>query len=100
VKAVRFDPVEGSPCICSLHAEQAQVRPLNASGPEGEDCCFLTMDPAFELRFHGPVPETVRLTGVLQRKDPVWAMERGRELLEASEGLAKKAVRKLKSRLR
>ena len=100
VKAVRFDPVEGSPCICTLRSEQAQVRPLNASGPEQEGCCFLTMDPAYELLFRGQVPEIIRLSGVLERKTPVWAMERGRELLDASEPLAKKAVRKLRSKLR
>jgi hypothetical protein len=100
VKAVRFDPVEGSPCICTLRSEQAQVRPLNASGPEHEGCCFLTMDPAYELLFRGQVPEIIRLSGVLERKTPVWAMERGRELLDASEPLAKKAVRKLRSKLR
>ena len=48
-KALRFDPLEGKPCICRIdHAgTNAKLKAVNASGKVEHGDLFLTTDPVF-----------------------------------------------------
>ena len=52
VKALRFDPLEGRPCLCRIMAPEARLIPENASGKEGDKDLFLTTDPSYLSLIH------------------------------------------------
>lgn len=99
IRAVRFDPLEGTPCICSAVSGQCTLKPLNASarlrggtrkrekdGGEknggGTFWEFLTQDPAYSVQLRGgKIPEEIRISAVIQTKDTCWALARSQQLL-------------------
>lgn len=52
VRTLRFDPVEGSPCICRIDEERTtgRLRAANAVARVPEGDLFLTIDPMYEVR--------------------------------------------------
>ena len=98
VRALRFDPLEGEPCICRLFSEEGSLRGINDSGrvlldedEEGkEGDAFLTRDPAYQVLFHGKAPKRLHIHGTVLLKDADWAMETGRLLLRHSIRIGKK----------
>ena len=83
VRALRFDPLEGSPCICDLCAAQGELRQMNASALSQGGWVFLTEDPAYQVRC-AKVPGKLRVTGGVRIKDLRWALEKSQELLKAA----------------
>lgn len=81
VRALRFDPLEGSACICDLRTEDGILRAMNASAISGRGQVFLTMDPAYRLHC-GKVPGKIRINGTVRIKDVYWALEKSQELLK------------------
>ena len=100
VCALRFDPLEGCACICSLRTEPGDLKPLNSSARSKGGDVFLTMDPAYRLRCR-KVPEKIRITGEVRTKDLRWALEKSQQLLRQSRlGPAGSAARSIVKRLR
>ncbi len=100
VRALRFDPLEGSACICSLHADAGELRAMNASAVLRGAQVFLTMDPAYRLRC-GKTPGKIRVTGQVKTKDVYWALEKSQELLKKAKlgpvsALARQVVRQIR----
>ena len=67
VKNLRWDPAEGSPCLCSVKVfcgdEELRIEPLNeANQVNGEDV-FLTMDPQYKLLFAKLNKNQIRIEG-------------------------------------
>ena len=83
VRALRFDPLEGCPCICDLHSEEAVLMPMNASARTRGKAVFLTLDPSYRLKCRR-IPDRLRITGRVRTKDPGWALDRSQELLMRS----------------
>ena len=86
VRSVRFDPLEGSPCVCALSSEEGDLRPLNASFARkkketGRVCEFLTADPSYILKIRGKMPSIVRVTGKVKLQSREWALDRAACLL-------------------
>lgn len=86
VRSVRFDPLEGSPCVCALSSEEGDLRPLNASFARkkketGRVCEFLTADPSYILKIRGKMPSIVRVTGKVKLQSREWALDRAAGLL-------------------
>ncbi len=82
VRAVRFDPLEGRPCVCRidaarttgrLHAENAA-----ASVPEGD--LFLTVDPIYSIKLNS-IPGEVTVCGEIEILSAEEALERADLLL-------------------
>lgn len=74
IRALRFDPLEGRPCLCSLKTEAGKLIPLNAEGEENSQDRFLTTDPAYRLEIKGKLPENICITGTVQVKEKDWAL--------------------------
>ncbi len=90
VKALRFDPAEGAPLVCTLRAECGKLKPVNAarvkkirggSGRTGVRCEFLTKDPSYLLDVKGKVKGRIRIAGKLELQTEDWALERAGHLL-------------------
>ncbi len=100
VKAMRFDPLEGSACICELRSEQAQIKPINASALMHSANVFLTLDPAYKV-ICSHTPSKLRITGTVRTKNIEWALEKSQELLRRSRltpvgDLARRIVKRVK----
>ncbi len=52
VRSVRFDPLEGKPCICRIDAERttAKLQAENAAAATPEGDLFLTFDPIYRVK--------------------------------------------------
>lgn len=65
IKALRFDPMEGQPCICFLQQDENEsgirLIPENASGKEKGGDLFLNTDPIYKIIWKGNVPTQVRI---------------------------------------
>lgn len=76
VKALRFDPLEGRPCLCRIVAPEARLIPENASGKEGDKDLFLTTDPSYRVELKGMKPEKLRIEGTVDVMEKDWALQR------------------------
>lgn len=91
VRALRFDPLEGSPCICKIDRERTNVRltAANASARDEKGDLFLTTDPIYLADRGGQTGKIVitgeidilsleealeRANGMLQRKNEKWGL--------------------------
>lgn len=83
VKNLRFDPLEGTACMCRLHCDGADLKAMNASAIMQGANVFLTMDPAYKV-VCGKVPAKLCVTGALKTKDIRWALQTSQELLRRS----------------
>lgn len=90
VRDLRFDPIEGTCCVCALSSPDGQLRPVNAArarkkipleGGYTRECEFLTTDPSYRLVCRGSVPERVRITGRMDLRSEDWALGRAGSLL-------------------
>ncbi len=100
VQAMRFDPLEGSACVCALRSEQAQLKPMNASAIMHGANVFLTLDPAYKVICRH-APSHLRITGTVKTKDIHWALEKSQELLKRARltpagNLARRIVKRIK----
>lgn len=82
VRAVRFDPLEGRPCVCRINAAQTtgklQAENAAASVPEGD--LFLTVDPIYQVKLN-PVPERIAVCGEIAILSVEEALERANAIL-------------------
>ncbi len=83
VRSLRFDPLEGSACICRLHCEGAKLKAMNASALVHGGCVFLTMDPAYKVVCR-QIPERLSVSGMVKTRDIHWALKTSQELLKRS----------------
>ena len=94
IRALRFDPLEGTACICDLSAEQGKLKAMNASAIHKNGEVFLTMDPAYRLSFD-QIPAKIHLFGKVKTKDIYWALSKSQELLRQSRlGVLGRAARR------
>ena len=94
VRSMRFDPIEGAPCVCSLTSEDVKLIPLNSSADGKHGAEFLTQDPAYKVRTGRKVPERIRITGKIRVHDLPWALARSQALLRRSPAGAAAALRR------
>lgn len=87
LRAVRFDPLEGSPCICRIDGERstAKLTAVNAAAREAGGDLFLTTDPIYLVKTPGSF-ESLSICGSLT----VLSMERA--LQQANQLLKKRSV--------
>ncbi len=82
VRAVRFDPLEGRPCVCRIDAAQTtgklQAENAAASVPEGD--LFLTVDPIYQVKLN-PVPKQIIVCGEIEILSAEEALERANAIL-------------------
>ncbi len=82
VRAVRFDPLEGRPCICRIDAAQTtgklQAENAAAAVPEGD--LFLTADPIYQVKLN-PVPGRIAVCGEIEILSAEEALERANAIL-------------------
>lgn len=82
VRGLRFDPLEGKPCICRIDPGQTtmRLRAANAAArlPEGD--LFLTTDPMYQVKFTGPAEE-LRICGEIRVLSMEDALNRANGLL-------------------
>ena len=85
IQALRFDPIEGKPCICRIDAGKTTVKltAANASGKAEKGDLFLTTDPVYQIKgFKGE--ETVTISGEIVPLSMEEALERATRLLGGS----------------
>ena len=82
VRALRFDPLEGRPCICELRALEATLTPANAAGRENGRDVFLTADPVYQVEIKGSCPKILHISGTVEVKDKDWALQRYQQMSE------------------
>ena len=98
VRALRFDPLEGCACVCSLKTGEGTLRAVNASARSKRGDVFLTMDPAYRISCR-KIPSVIRVTGCVKTKDVRWALDKSQELLHKRMGQADGVVRRAAKRL-
>ncbi len=85
VRAVRFDPLEGRPCICRIDDARTtgrlQAENAAAAVPEGD--LFLTSDPIYRVKLN-PVPGKVTVCGEIEILSAEEALERANAILVKS----------------
>ena len=88
VRSMRFDPLEGTACICDLTSTQVELKPINASAKIRGGYEFLTMDPAYRLKrvrirdaAQGEAT-VIRISGRVETKDLYWALAKSQELVQ------------------
>lgn len=90
VRAMRFDPLEGTACICSLTSTDVELKPVNASARCRGGYEFLTTDPAYRVKRirsgkeTDEAPWTIRIRGTVETRDLYWALAKSQELLRRS----------------
>ena len=115
IRSMRFDPLEGTACICDLTSPDVELKPVNASARCRGGYEFLTMDPAYRVKFKagksaaekttdggqedsGQV-RTIRISGRVETRDVYWALAKSQELLRRSRrgplGEAASAIKKI-----
>ena len=67
VKSVRFDPLEGSLCRCSLQQTGTKFVPVNAVSSQNNEDIFLTVDPMYEMKFEGKVYDEIQINGRINK---------------------------------
>ena len=75
IRALRFDPLEGRPCVCELRADGACLMPVNAAEQRDRRAVFLTTDPAYRVEITGDLPQVLKISGVVEVKDKDWALQ-------------------------
>ena len=88
-KALRFDPLEGKPCICRIdHAgTNAKLKAVNASGKVEHGDLFLTTDPVYLVKMEEN-KDQVKISGMIAVLSMEEALERANWLLGKKNGLA------------
>ncbi len=87
IRSMRFDPLEGTACICDLTSTEVELKPINASARYRGGYEFLTMDPAYRVKYgknkasSGEDVMKIRISGSIQTRDLYWALAKSQELL-------------------
>lgn len=82
IRTLRFDPLEGRPCICDLKTEAGRLIPQNAAEHREEKVVFLTTDPVYQLEIQGKLPERLKISGTVEVKEKDWALQEYQRLLD------------------
>lgn len=68
IKGLRWDPIEGSPCICKVTDTGSGVKLQPENGKAGNDGdIFLTTDPIYRISFKGEAPKEITIFGELHK---------------------------------
>lgn len=88
-KALRFDPLEGKPCICRIDQQgtSARLKAANAAGRVEKGDLFLTTDPVYQINIKEQ-QETLKISGTIAVLSMEEALERANELLARKSSLA------------
>ena len=88
-KALRFDPLEGKPCICRIYhaGTNAKLKAANASGKVEHGDLFLTTDPVYLVKMEEN-KDQVKISGMIAVLSMEEALERANWLLGKKNGLA------------
>ena len=102
VRSMRFDPLEGTACICDLTSTDVELKPVNASARFRGGYEFLTMDPAYRVKLKKKASSeggslVIRISGRIETRDLYWALAKSQELLHRyRRGPLGAALRRLK----
>ena len=102
IRSMRFDPLEGTACICDLTSTNVELKPVNASARCRGGYEFLTLDPAYRVKFskknisvQGSM--VIRISGHIETRDLYWALAKSQELVHRyRRGPLGAALRRLK----
>lgn len=85
IQALRFDPLEGKPCICRIDAANstAKLVPGNASGKAEKGDLFLTTDPIYQVKLQGKA-DAITISGEVVTLSMEDALNRAASLLGGS----------------
>lgn len=88
-KALRFDPLEGKPCICQIDPQgtSAKLKAANAAGKVEKGDLFLTVDPVYQINIKEQ-QETLKISGTIAVLSMEEALERANGLLARKSSLA------------
>lgn len=88
-KALRFDPLEGKPCICRIDQQgtSARLKAANAAGRVEKGDLFLTTDPVYQINIKEQ-QETLKISGTIAVLSVEEALERANGLLARKSSLA------------
>ena len=88
-KALRFDPLEGKPCICQIDPQgtSAKLKAANAAGKVEKGDLFLTVDPVYQVNIKEQ-QKTLKIGGMITVLSMEEALERANGLLGKKNGLA------------
>ncbi len=88
-KALRFDPLEGKPCICRIDQQgtSARLKAANAAGRVEKGDLFLTTDPVYQINIKEQ-RETLKISGTIAVLSMEEALERANGLLARKSSLA------------
>lgn len=88
-KALRFDPLEGKPCICRIDQQgtSARLKAANAAGRVEKGDLFLTTDPVYQINIKEQ-KETLKISGTIAVLSMEEALERANGLLARKSSLA------------
>lgn len=81
IRALRFDPLEGRPCVCELKSDTGRLTPQNAAEYQEGRAIFLTADPAYQVEIRGSLPEALKIYGTVEVKEKDWALQEYQRLL-------------------
>ena len=81
VKALRFDPLEGTPCYSSLRCKGMKMKPFNAEEQKQGKDFFLTTDPSYLLEWKGTLFKKLEIEGVIEVVDKDIALQEAQRLL-------------------
>lgn len=81
IQALRFDPLEGRPCVCELKSDTGRLTPQNAAEYQEGRAIFLTTDPAYQVEIRGSLPEALKIYGAVEVKEKDWALQEYQRLL-------------------
>ena len=87
IRSMRFDPLEGTACICDLTSTDVELKPVNASARCKGGYEFLTMDPAYRVKFSKKQLSAesdsmrIRISGHIETRDLYWALAKSQELV-------------------
>ena len=89
IRALRFDPLEGSPCICRIDREgtDAKLIAANAAGRVEKGDLFLTTDPVYQVNRNGK-EDRLHINGTIAVLSMEEALERANWLLKKKGSMA------------
>lgn len=89
IQALRFDPLEGSPCICRIDKDgtNAKLTAANASGKVEKGDLFLTTDPIYDVRMNAG-EDSLCISGTIAVLSMEEALNRAGWLLKKKGSLA------------
>lgn len=81
IKELRWDPTEGSPCICKIDEDcrkRLQLLPVNGKTEDRGDV-FITTDPIYQIPIKGEAPRELMISGEFRKLAMEEVIELSRE---------------------